>query len=72
MEQILQVKYIVGALAFSAIGIVVLAGSFVVFDKLTPGDLWKEIFIEKNLPVAVVVGAITLAIAHIIASAIHS
>lgn len=62
---------LIGALAFSGLGLIVLGIAFVVFDKLTPGDLWKEIFLEKNLPVAIVVGSITLAIAQIIAAAIH-
>ena len=72
MEEIIQIKYIVGALAFSGLGLVILALAFIIVDKFTPGDLLKEIFLEKNLPVAIVVGSIALAIAHIIAAAIHS
>jgi len=71
MEQLIQMKYIVSALVFSVIGIIVLWVSSVIFDKLTPGDLWKEIILEKNLPLAIVVGAHMLAIALIISSAIH-
>lgn len=72
MEEIIQLKYIISALIFSGLGLIVLIIAFLILDQLTPGDLWKEIFLEKNLPVAIVVGAITLAIAHIIAAAIHS
>ena len=51
--------------------IVILGGGFYAFDKLTPYDLWKQIVIEKNLAVAILVSAMTIAIAMIISSAIH-
>ncbi len=71
MDQILTFKYILGAIVYSLLGLLILGFSFAIFDKLTPGDLWKEIVIEKNLPLAITVGAMTLAISQIIASAIH-
>lgn len=71
MEQLINYKYIVAAAVFSAVGMVLLMIAFLVFDKLTPGDLWKEIVIEKNMPLALVSGSFMLAIAQIIASAIH-
>ncbi|MFN5539635.1 MAG: DUF350 domain-containing protein [Candidatus Melainabacteria bacterium] len=69
--QLIQIKYIVAALIFSLLGLIILSLSFFVFDKLTPGDLWKEIITEKNLPLALVAGSFTIAIALIISSAIH-
>lgn len=71
MDQIMTGKYILAAVVYSLLGLVILGFSFVIFDKLTPGHLWKEVIMEKNLPLAVVVSAFTLAIAHIIASAVH-
>jgi len=71
METFINLKYIVSAIVFSVLGLIILAISFVVFDKLTPGELWKEIVEEKNIALAIAVGAFTLAIAQIIASAIH-
>lgn len=71
MDQLINFKYVVAALVFSAIGIIVLAISFVVFDKITPGNLWKEIVEEKNVALAITTAAMTLAMAQIIASAIH-
>jgi putative membrane protein len=71
MEQFIQIKQIVSALLFSIIGIVALWISTWILDQLTPGDLWKEIILEKNLPLALVVGAKTIAIALIVAAAIH-
>ncbi|MBN8536141.1 MAG: DUF350 domain-containing protein [Deltaproteobacteria bacterium] len=72
LQQLINIKYIVAALVFSAIGIFVLSVSFVLFDKLTPGNLWKEIVEEHNIALAIVTAAMTLAIAQIIAAAIHS
>jgi len=71
MEQLISVKYIVAAIVYSLLGLFILGFSFIVFDKLTPGELWKEIIIEKNLPLAITAAAFTIAIAQIIASAIH-
>jgi len=56
---------------FSVVGLFVLWVSFWVFDKITPGNLWKEIVEEKNIALAITAGAMTLAIAQIIAAAIH-
>ena len=70
-DQLINVKYIISALVFSGIGIFVLGISFFIFDKITPGNLWKEIVEEKNLALAITTAAVTLAMAQIISSAIH-
>ncbi len=71
MDQLISLKYIVASVVYSAIGIAVLSTTFVVFDKITPGDMWKEIVEEKNLPLAITLAAMTLAVGQIVASAIH-
>jgi uncharacterized membrane protein YjfL (UPF0719 family) len=71
LEQVINLKYIAAAFVYSMLGIVILAIAFLVFDRLTPGNLWKEIVVEHNLPLAITAGAMTLAMAQIIASAIH-
>lgn len=71
MELLINVKNIVNAIIFSVIGLIVLATSFYVFDKMTPGHLWKEIVEEHNIALAITAGAMTIAIAQIIAAAIH-
>jgi len=71
MENYINLKYIAAALIYSLLGIVILAFSFIVFDKMTPGHLWKEIVEEHNIALAITAGAMILAIAQIIASAIH-
>jgi putative membrane protein len=65
------VQNIEAALVFAFIGIVVFVTSFVVIDRLTPYDLWKEIVQEKNMALAVLVGALSIGICIIIAAAVH-
>ena len=62
---------LVNSLVFSVLGIVVFWGCFVVLDKLTPYELWKEICESKNVALAIVVGAMSIGICTIIAAAIH-
>jgi len=71
MDQALTIKYMLSAVVFSMLGLVILMFSFVIFDKLTPGNLWKEIVLEKNMPLAITTAAMMVAIAQIVASAIH-
>ena len=65
------VQNIRAAIVFALIGIVVFVGAFVVIDKVTPYDLWKEIVEEKNLALAVLVGAMSIGLCIIIAAAVH-
>lgn len=68
---IINPTYLLNSLLYSLIGVALFWVSFVVIDKLTPYDLWKEIAEERNLALAIVVGAMCLGIAIIVASAIH-
>ena len=70
-DQLINMKYVVAALVYSGIGIVVLFIALWLFDLITPGNLWKEIVEEHNIALAITAGAMTIAIAHIISSAIH-
>lgn len=71
MEQVLSFKYILAAIVYSVLGIGILAFSTKVFDWLTPGDMWKDIIVEKNLPLAIALAAMMIAVGTIIAAAIH-
>lgn len=71
MEQFLALHSIIAAVVYAALGIVILIFSCLVFDWLTPGDLWKDIAVDKNLPMAIVLGAMAIAVGQIVASAIH-
>lgn len=63
--------FLLNALVYALLGIVVLIVSFIVVDKLTPYDLWKEIVEEKNVALALFVGLMSLGVSIIIASAVH-
>jgi putative membrane protein len=67
----IQISNVVNAVVYAAIGIVIFAGSFLVLDKLTPYNLWKEIVQEHNLALAILLGAMSLGLCLIIAAAVH-
>jgi uncharacterized membrane protein YjfL (UPF0719 family) len=70
--EMLKPAVILASVLYAVIGVMVLWVSFVVIDKLTPYKLWEEIVEKKNLALAVVVGAMFIAIGQIVAAAIHS
>jgi putative membrane protein len=61
-----------GSILYALIGVLVFWISFIIVDKVTPYNLWSEIVEKKNLALAVVVGAMAIAIGLIVAAAIHS
>ncbi len=63
--------WVFNALIFSVLGIVLFVGAFALLDKLTPYALWKEIVEEKNLALAILVGAMSIGMCIIIAAAVH-
>lgn len=71
MEDLINMKYVVGALVFSILGLIMQWVAFWLFDKMTPGELWKEIVEKQNIALAITAGAMILAISHIISSALH-
>ncbi|MBZ5685308.1 MAG: DUF350 domain-containing protein [Acidobacteriia bacterium] len=67
----IQATNVVNAIIYAAIGIVIFAGAFLVIDKVTPYNLWKEIVQEHNTALALLLGAMSLGICIIIAAAVH-
>ncbi|MCU1284297.1 MAG: hypothetical protein JWO13_647 [Acidobacteriales bacterium] len=65
------VNSMLSAVTFAIIGIVIFVVFFVILDWITPYDLWKELNEEKNMALAIVVGAVALGLCIIIAAAIH-
>ncbi|MDX2149403.1 MAG: DUF350 domain-containing protein [Bryobacteraceae bacterium] len=63
--------YVINALVFAILGIVIFVLAFIVLDKITPYALWKEIVEEQNVALAVLVGAMALGLSIIIAAAVH-
>jgi len=60
-----------GSIMFALIGVVIFWICFVIIDKLTPYDLWAEIVEKRNTALAIVVGAMCIAIGLIVAAAVH-
>jgi putative membrane protein len=61
----------IGSIVYAFIGVIVFWLSFVIVDKLTPYQLWREIVEKKNMALAIVVAAMCLSIGIIVAAAIH-
>jgi uncharacterized membrane protein YjfL (UPF0719 family) len=62
---------ILGTVLYAVIGVVVLWLTFLVIDKITPYDLWKEICESRNVALGIVVAGMFVAIGLIVAAAIH-
>ncbi len=60
-----------GSMLYALIGVLVFLICFVIVDKLTPYQLWNQIVEEKNVALAIVVGALAIAIGLSVAAAIH-
>jgi putative membrane protein len=72
VNELIQIKYVVSALLYSGLGIVVLIVSFVLLDAITPKvSIWKELIEKQNIAIAIFLGSIAYGVATIIASAIH-
>ena len=59
------------ALLYSILGILIFILAFVIIDKVTPFHLWKEIVQDKNVALAILIGAMSIGICIIIAAAVH-
>ncbi len=62
---------LLNAAVFAVLGILIFAGAFAITDWITPYKLWEEIVEGKNVALAIMVGAMSIGICIIIASAIH-
>lgn len=70
MEQAIT-NPLLSALVYSVLGIAILLGAYFVIEKITPENTWAEIVKNKNTAVAIIFGAMIIAIALIISAAIH-
>src|SRR5271154_1874004 len=70
-NMLVPIANVISALVFTFIGIFIFVLAFIIMDKLTPYHLWKEIVQEHNMALAILVGAMSIGICIIIASAIH-
>ena len=60
-----------GSMLYAIIGVLIFWVTFLIIDKLTPYDLWREIIEKQNRALAMVVAAMCLGISIIVAAAIH-
>ncbi len=67
----IQLTNVVNAIVYAGIGIVIFGVAFLIIDKFTPYNLWKEIVQEHNTALAILLGAMSLGICVIIAAAVH-
>jgi uncharacterized membrane protein YjfL (UPF0719 family) len=70
-QPFMDLAILTNSLIYAILGIVIFVAGFIIVDKLTPYDLWKQLVEEKNLALAIVVGAAALGVCIIIAAAIH-
>jgi putative membrane protein len=61
----------IAAVVFALLGVVLFVIGFMIFDKITPGSLWKELLEDQNTALGVLMAGVAIAIAIIIAAAIH-
>ena len=69
--EMLKPGIVAGSILYALIGVAIFWVCFVIVDKLTPYDLWAEIIEKKNVALAIVVGAMCIAIGLIVAAAVH-
>ena len=67
----IQLTNVVNAILYAGIGIVVFGLAFLIIDKFTPYNLWKEIVQEHNTALAILLGAMSIGMCIIIAAAVH-
>ena len=53
---------LLNALIYAVLGIVIFIFCFVLLDKMTPYHLWREIVEDKNIALAILIGAISSAL----------
>jgi uncharacterized membrane protein YjfL (UPF0719 family) len=70
MNDIINLHYLGASLMYSLMGVAIFWLCFVIIDKLTPYQLWKNIVEDKNQALATIVAAMCISIAIIIAASI--
>ena len=62
---------VVATLVFSLIGLVLFAVAFWIISKVSPFSIRKEIEVDQNVALGIVIGAVIIGIALIVAAAVH-
>jgi putative membrane protein len=66
-----HIENVISAMVFALLGIAIFVMTFLILDKVTPYNLWKEIVEDKNLALGVLLGAMSIGLCIIIAAAVH-
>ena len=72
MSGLINLSYVLNAVVYSFIGVLIFWVCFRLMNRMAPFLLWKEIIEEHNTALAIIVGAMSLGICIIIAAAIHA
>lgn len=67
----LTLNVLLATLLYAGLGLVVFVLGFLIWDKITPVDLWGEITKNQNVALGNMAAGIAIAIAIIIGAAIH-
>ncbi|BFM43195.1 hypothetical protein CFS9_18360 [Flavobacterium sp. CFS9] len=68
---LIHVQPVVNSVIFSFLGIIILLVAYLIIEKLTPENTWKEVGEKNNVAVAIVLAAFIIGISMIISAAIH-
>lgn len=66
-----MLKPLIGSIIYAILGIIILLVTYVLIEKITPENTWKEISQNNNVAIAVVFAAMIIGISMIISAAIH-
>lgn len=72
MFETIRLAEVVSTIFYSALGLLLFVISWIVIEALTPFSLRKEIEEDQNLALAVLIGAVFIALALLISSVIRS
>jgi putative membrane protein len=64
-------KALVSSVVFSLVGMAVFAAGFMLLRVLLPMDMKKEIEIDQNTSLGIIIGSFVLGLAFIVGMAIH-
>lgn len=67
----LSLKPIINSILFSFVGIMILLIGYLIVEKITPENTWKEIVDKNNVALAVIFAAFIIGLSMIISAAIH-
>ncbi|CAA9196881.1 MULTISPECIES: DUF350 domain-containing protein [Flavobacterium] len=68
---LIHVQPVVNSVIFSFLGIIILLAAYLIIEKITPENTWKEVGEKNNVAVAIVLAAFIIGISMIISAAIH-